>query len=124
MSTSTRPLKKILIVEDEGDLCLLLELLLFDKDTYIDHAMTLADALLSLEKETPHIILLDNRLPDGLGLDLLPTLREKYPTVKIIMISGKDAAAADFALESGAHGFLTKPFSSRQLEDSIKVLLN
>jgi DNA-binding response OmpR family regulator len=123
MLSFTQPLK-ILIVEDEGDLCLLLELLLYDKDTTIEHAMTLADALQFLEKDTPHIILLDNRLPDGLGLDLLPVLRQKYPTVKVIMISGKDASAADFAIESGAHGFLTKPFSSKQLEESIKTLAN
>lgn len=116
--------KKILIVEDEADLCLLLEIMLKDEDTSIDHVKSISAAKEFLEKEKPHLVLLDNRLPDGIGLDFIPYLRENHPATRIIMISGKDFTAKDLALENGANIFLAKPFTREQLSNSIKLLLN
>ncbi len=124
MSTSKPAVNKILIVEDEGDLCLLLELMLSDGKTSIDHVKNLKAAREFIETETPQLILLDNRLPDGLGLDLLPYLKENHPSVRVIMISGKDETAKDLALENGAHIFLGKPFSKEKLYSSVHALLN
>lgn len=124
MATPASPLRKVLIVEDEGDMCFLLELILNGKGTSVDHVKTIAEAKAFLETDTPDLILLDNRLPDGLGLDLLPTIREKYPDMRVIMISGKDASAVDFALESGADAFLSKPFTRDELRASVEGLLN
>ena len=122
---ATRPPKnKILIIEDEPDLCLILEVLLKDDDTSIDHVKNLKAAKLFLEQEQPHLVLLDNRLPDGLGLDFLPFIRDTYPGIRIIMISGKDSAAKDLALENGAHIFLAKPFTKDKLHNSVHALLN
>lgn len=115
---------KILIVEDEGDLCLLLELILTDGKTSIDHVRNLKAAKEFLETEQPNLIVLDNRLPDGLGLDFLPFIRTNYPAVRIIMISGKDGAVKDLALENGANVFLTKPFTKDKLYSSVNALLN
>jgi two-component system OmpR family response regulator len=115
---------KILIVEDEADLCLLLELILTDGKTSIDHVKNLKAAKEFLAAEQPNLIVLDNRLPDGLGLDLLPFLKSNYPSVRVIMISGKDGAVKDLALENGAHIFLTKPFTKDKLYSSVNALLN
>ena len=122
--------KKILVIEDEGDMCLLLDLLLHEKDTVVDHVKSLSRAKEYLstsgagEHDQPAIILLDNRLPDGLGLDFIGYLKELYPRIKIIMISGADAAAKDVAIDNGANGFLSKPFTRAELTESIKDLLN
>jgi DNA-binding response OmpR family regulator len=116
--------KKVLIVEDEGEICLLLNLLLDGKEMEVDHVKTLSAARTYLEDEQPSLVLLDNRLPDGLGLDFINFLKHHYPLIKIIMISGVDPAAADIALENGANAFLAKPFTRSELYDSIRDLLN
>ena len=117
-------LKKVLIVEDEGDMCLLLNILLNGKEMELDHVKNLSAAEEYLQNEQPSVIILDNKLPDGFGLDLIPFVKKKYPSIKIIMISGFDAAAKDVALESGADVFLEKPFTKDQLYQSVKRLMN
>ncbi|RYY97289.1 MAG: response regulator, partial [Chitinophagaceae bacterium] len=109
MSQPSLPAKKVLIIEDEGDMCLLLNIMLAGRSMELEHVKGLAAAEEFLQKETPSLVLLDNKLPDGFGLDFLPFLKKNYPGVKIIMISGYDGAAKDAALEAGAHIYLEKP---------------
>jgi two-component system, OmpR family, response regulator len=124
MKKENRLHKKILIIEDEGDLCFLLELMLDKEDTSVDHVKSLAAAREFLKADNPDLIFLDNRLPDGIGLDFIPYVRNNYPAARIIMISGKDGTAKDLALENGADLFLLKPFTKEQLTGSVKALLN
>jgi len=119
-----KPVTKVLVIEDEGDMCLLLELLLDEKGMAVDHVRSLTDARAFLEKEQPSLVVLDNRLPDGLGIDFIAYLKTQYPEVKILMISGVDIAAKDAALETGADTFLSKPFTQAQLKTSVSSLLN
>ena len=116
--------KKVLIIEDEGDMCLLLNLILDGEDFELDHVPTLLDADEYLQKESPAIIILDNKLPDGFGIDFITYIKQKYPAIKIIMISGFDAAAKDVALENGADIYLEKPFTRDQIFQAIETLLN
>jgi DNA-binding response OmpR family regulator len=118
-------MKKILIVEDEGDICLLLNIILKGEEIDLEHVNTLARAKEYLEKEQPKVLLLDNKLPDGLGLDFIEFVRANYPAVKILMISGFHAATAkDLALINGADRFLEKPFTREQVYQSVQELLN
>jgi two-component system, OmpR family, response regulator len=117
-------LRKVLIIEDEGDMCLLLNIMLNGKEMDLDHVKTLLSAEEYLQKESPAVIILDNKLPDGYGIDFIPYLKSNYPAVKIIMISGYDASAADAALESGADVFIEKPFTREQLYQAIKSLMS
>jgi DNA-binding response OmpR family regulator len=119
-----RSVKKVLIVEDEGDMCLLLNILLTGKDMELDHVKNLSAAEKYLQNEQPSVVILDNKLPDGFGIDFISFLKKKYPLIKIIMISGFDASAKDVALENGADIFLEKPFTREQLYQSIKGLMN
>lgn len=116
--------KKVLIVEDEGDMCLLLNILLNGKEMELDHVKTILAASEYLEKEQPSVILLDNKLPDGFGVDFISYIKQRYPSIKIIMISGFDGSVKDVALENGADVFLEKPFTRDQLYNSIKGLMN
>lgn len=123
-TTLNQPLaKKILIVEDEGDMCLLLNIMLNGKEMELDHVKNLQTAEEYLQKETPSVILLDNKLPDGFGIDFIPFLKKNHSNVKIIMISGFDGAAKDAALASGADIYLEKPFTKQQLFDAIKQMI-
>ena len=115
---------KILVVEDEGDICLLLELLLVGKKMIVDHVHTLTAAKEFIEKEQPTLVLLDNRLPDGLGIDFIGYLKQAYPQIKIIMITGVDGMAEDAVLATGADRFMSKPFTKSQLQDSNDQVLN
>jgi DNA-binding response OmpR family regulator len=116
--------RNVLVIEDEGEMCLLLNLILDHEGLEIDHVKSLAAANAYLENKLPALILLDNRLPDGFGLDYLGHLKKKFPWIKVIVISGVDAAAADVALEIGADAFLSKPFTKAKLLASVKSLIN
>jgi two-component system, OmpR family, response regulator len=117
-------MKKILIVEDEADMCLLLDILLSGKEIKLDHVKTLASAASYLASAHPSIVILDNKLPDGFGIDYIPEMKKKHPNLKGIMISGLGESAKDVAINNGADIFLNKPFTREQLYSSIKELLN
>lgn len=121
---TTKQARKVLIIEDEGDLCLLLNILLDEKGMEVDHVQSLAKAEEYLLQDEPTLILLDNRLPDGFGIDFLSYIKKEHPSTKVIMISGVDAAAKDVALENGADTFLKKPFTKAELFKSVTDLLN
>jgi two-component system OmpR family response regulator len=123
MKSKTAP-RKVLIIEDEGDLCLLLNILLDEEGLEVDHVQSLKKAEEYLLQDKPTLILLDNRLPDGFGVDFLSFIKKEHPAAKVIMISGVDAAAQDVALENGADLFLKKPFTKAQLHNSVMELLN
>jgi two-component system OmpR family response regulator len=116
--------KKILIVEDEGEMCLLLNILLDGKEMDLDHVKYIADAWEYLQKHQPAVVILDNKLPDGFGVDIISMIKNNYPSIKIIMISGYDSSVKDVALENGADAYLQKPFSKSQIYNSITELMN
>ena len=103
--------KKVLIVEDEGDMCLLLNILLDEKSIELDHVKSLEKAVDYLLITQPSVIILDNKLPDGFGINLLAYVKKMYPEIKIIMISGYDVSVRDAAMETGADDFIEKPFN-------------
>lgn len=115
--------KKVLIIEDEGDMCLLLNIMLNGKEMELEHVKNIAAAEEHLKKEAPAVVLLDNKLPDGYGVDFISHIKQNYPQTKIIMISGFDNSVRDVALENGADLFLQKPFTKDQLYQSIKGLM-
>ncbi len=116
--------KKVLIIEDEGDMCLLLNIMLNGKEMNLEHVKNLSAAEEYLQKEQPAVVILDNKLPDGFGIDFISFIKKNYPSIKIIMISGFDGSAKDVALENGADIFLEKPFTRDQLYQSIKELVH
>jgi two-component system OmpR family response regulator len=126
MTKTTLPPKtrKILIVEDEGEMCLLLNILLDAKEMELDHVKYLSNAIEYLEKEQPSVVLLDNKLPDGYGVDFISYIKKNYPGIKVIMISGFDSSAKDIAMANGADDYIEKPFTKNQLFDSITKLVN
>src|SRR5262249_42134926 len=109
---------KILLVEDEGQIGLILNMILSDRKFELDYVNNLLAADEYLEKTKPSVIILDNKLPDGYGVDYIGYVKKKYPSVKIIMISGF-SAAEDVALENGADVFIEKPFSKAKVNEAL-----
>lgn len=116
--------KKALIIEDESDMCLLLNIMLGNNEVELDHVKNLSAAREYLKAENPSVVILDNKLPDGFGVDFIRFLKENYPAIKILMISGYDASAEDVAIYNGADVFLQKPFTKDQLYKSMMSLMN
>lgn len=114
--------KKILVVEDEGRMSLVLDMILNERKFQLDYVNSLLSADEYLQKQEPSVIILDNKLPDGFGVDFIGYIKKKYPSIKIIMISGF-ASARDVALENGADMFFEKPFSLDEFEEAIDRLL-
>jgi two-component system OmpR family response regulator len=121
--TKTKKAIKMLVVEDQGEMCLILDLILTDRKFESDYVNNLLDADEYLRKNKPSLIFLDNKLPDGYGVDFISYVKKKYPKIKIIMISGF-GTARDVALENGADVFLEKPFSLDNVNQAIDKVLS
>ncbi|HEX3766845.1 MAG TPA: response regulator, partial [Puia sp.] len=94
------------------------------KGIQLDHVKNISSAADYLQSQIPSMVILDNKLPDGFGIDFIPEIKKEFPDLKIIMISGLGDAAKDVALDNGADIFLHKPFTRDQLFQSVKNLLN
>ena len=114
--------KKVLVVEDEGEMGLVLDMILNERKFKLDYVNNLLSADEYLQKQKPSLIILDNKLPDGFGVDFITYLKKKYPSIKIIMISGLPTAR-DVALENGADMFFEKPFPLEEFQKAIDRLL-
>ena len=114
--------KKVLVVEDEGEIALVLDMVLSDKKLHPDYVNTLLAAEEYLTKQQPSLIILDNQLPDGFGVDFISYLKKKYPSIKIIMITGF-ATARDVAMANGADAFFEKPFPLDAFYEAVDRLL-
>ena len=118
----TKLAKKLLVVEDEGQIGLVLNMILSERNFDLDYVSSLLSAQEYLEKNKPSLVILDNKLPDGFGVDFISYIKKKYPSIKIIMISGF-STARDVALENGADMFLEKPFSMDAVNEAIDSVL-
>ena len=114
---------KILIVDDEADIRNLLAAVL---DNYYDVAEAGSGAALqkSFSQEQPDVILLDVKLPDAHGLDLLPQIKKRWPDTEVIVLSGQGTIT--MAVEAGRRGafnFLSKPFENEKLLADVKCAI-
>ncbi|MCX7987773.1 MAG: response regulator [Bacteroidales bacterium] len=85
------------------------------------------EALKVLRSHKPHLIITDIIMPDSDGIEVICTVREKNPEIKIIAISGGGRISASdhlrVAYQLGANGILAKPFTTEQLICEINRLL-
>lgn len=113
---------KILVVDDDGQMGLVLDMVLHESRFNLDYVKDLVSADEYLKKQQPLAVILDNKLPDGYGLDFIVYLKQRYPLLKIIMISGF-GLAREPALENGADMFFEKPFDLNEFSEGISKLL-
>lgn len=114
---------KVLIVDDELDICYLLSGMLKQRNFLTGFVNNLSDAAIALQNDTPAILFLDNHLPDGFGLDFIPYIKKNYPAVKVIMITAHDGAVERRqAYEGGVDLFVAKPLNRKLINDAIDKL--
>ncbi|MFA6499458.1 MAG: response regulator [Desulfurivibrionaceae bacterium] len=111
---------KILIVDDEAPICLLLKRYLerIGFQTFV--ATDGEQALDIVREEKPAIMTLDIRMPGLNGYEVLEKVKRRYPEMFIIVISAIDVPNMEEILErSGAHALLHKPIELQKLSDII-----
>ncbi|HHD64620.1 MAG TPA: response regulator [Desulfobulbaceae bacterium] len=106
----------VLLIDDEPNFCTGLKLLLEADNYAVDISHSGQEALFRLENTCFDAVLLDLGLPDISGLTLAGTLKEKYPEIVVIILTGfATLENAVEALRGGVYDYLKKPFDSEQL---------
>ncbi len=110
-----KELKELLVIDDESRLCLALKTFFEEKGFKVTTAATCQAAMEQLHRVPAQVALLDLRLPDGSGLDVLTRIKKEHPEVRVVVISAvADSQSIDEALQRGASSYLTKPFDFDQ----------
>ncbi|SUO94598.1 sigma-54-dependent transcriptional regulator [Suttonella ornithocola] len=105
-----------LIIDDERDICELIEMSLTGQDVRCDSVFSVKSAIKMLKEKSYNVIFCDIRLPDGDGLDLLAHMQKHYPQTPVCMITAHgNMDMAIRALKLGAFDFINKPFELKQL---------
>lgn len=121
---------RILIVDDDADMRALLTLTLERQSHRPTACKDPADAVTQLKGSTFDLILLDIDMPEMDGLSFARLLRDnprflRYRPVPIIMITGKtDPGVMGDSFDAGAVYFLSKPFTPREVLDTISLVLS
>jgi len=107
---------KILIIDDERVICEGSRMALSDKGYSTDFSMTGREGLHKILKRDYDLVLLDMKLPDMDGMDILKTVEKDKPDVYVIIITGYSTVQhAVEAMKSGAFDYIAKPFSADEL---------
>lgn len=118
------PRATILICDDEEGVRESLKLIL--GETYkLTFATNGEEAVTAVRRQVPDLAILDVKMPKMNGLEALRQLRERAPTLKVVMISGYEARdVAAQALALGARDYLTKPFEAQVVQAKVRALLD
>ena len=110
--------KKIVIIDDEEDLCQLMKTYFLELDHDVFLANTLGSGLSLMKEVSPDVVFIDNNLPDGLGWEKMTYLLEEFPGCKINLISAFDYLPPDLKdRESHSVNILEKPLRLNSLKD-------
>jgi DNA-binding response OmpR family regulator len=115
---------QILIVEDDPAIAKSLQAGLMREMFEVVLKTTAQEAISFVQKTTPHLVLLDIRLPDGSGFDVCRKMRQmglRFPI--IILTAAHDTMDKVLGLEIGADDYITKPYNLRELESRIRAQL-
>lgn len=122
MSLRTRAQSNMVyLVEDDADICEALEFMLTANGFEVVSCDSGAALLSQLKPSVAASVLMDLRLPDVAGLDLLVTLRSQIPTLPVIVMTGfGQVQMAVRAMKLGALDFLEKPIDEQELVDLLR----
>jgi DNA-binding NtrC family response regulator len=118
-------MKKILIIDDEEIVRMSCERALQVEGFQTAVASSGSEGLEILEKEPYDLVLLDLKMPDMDGMEVLGRIKSSWPDIYVIMISGYSTVdTAVQALRSGAVNFIQKPFDPNTLFSAIKEVFD
>ncbi len=117
-------MKRLLIVDDEPSVHYAFEKVL-SKEYEIHSVETLQEAYSKFKEISPHLVLLDLKLPDGNGIEFLKNIKKAQSEIPVIVITAfADTESAIYAMKEGAFDYLAKPFDINQLKELIRKALS
>jgi two-component system, NtrC family, response regulator HydG len=117
-------MKKILVIDDDVDICLLLSRFLTKNEFSVSTAHSGSKALEMLKKEAFDLVLCDFRLGDTDGTEILAKIKELNPAIAVIIITGYlDIKIAVKVIKLGAFDYVTKPLFPEEILITVKKAL-
>lgn len=119
--------KSILVVEDEPNIVLSLQFIMKKAGFEVRVARDGEEALAAVQSKTPDLILLDLMIPKRDGYDVCQTIRANpaWQDIYIIMLTAKGRDVdREKGISLGANDYVTKPFSTRDLTEKVKQILD
>src|ERR1700723_1522675 len=122
--SSTRPMGRVLVVEDDPSVQKALKRLFETEGYAVEVQANGQSALESFQASPPAVIILDLRLPKLSGSDLCKEVKAQAPALPIVVLSAtSDVSDKVLLLELGADDYVTKPFSPRELLARVRAAL-
>jgi two-component system KDP operon response regulator KdpE len=115
---------EILLIEDDAEIRRFLRTTLFAEHYRLLEATTAAGGLIQAYAHEPDVVLVDLGLPDADGIEVIRQVRERKPTVPIIVLSVRSQERDKIsALDAGADDFINKPFAVGELLARLRAAL-
>src|SRR5437763_5540504 len=115
---------RVLIIDDERPVLMTLEALLKRHGYQVETAPTGAQGLKVLKSKSPTLVLLDLRLPDADGLEMLDRIKNELPAVQVIILTAHDSLHnAIESIKRGAFHFISKPYAPEELLSLVEKAL-
>ncbi|HEX3220039.1 MAG TPA: sigma-54 dependent transcriptional regulator, partial [Candidatus Limnocylindria bacterium] len=112
--------RSVLVVDDDAQIRSLLTDLLKEAGYTVRQAKTGAEATAAVEKQRPDLVMMDVKLPDMDGLDVLKSMKRERPELEVIVMTAfGGSSSAIKAMEQGAYDYVTKPF---EIDDLLATL--
>lgn len=113
---STAKAPKVLVVDDEAVVVNSIRKTLARRAYHVEEAFSGEEAMARISTESYDLVLLDMRLPDANGLDLIAGMKQHKPNLRVVVVTGY--ASIDTAVEAiqrGANDYMAKPFTPEEL---------
>ena len=112
---------KLLIVDDEVEICDFLKSFFDERNYDVRTASSGLAAIETVEQFRPNVMLLDIKMPGMDGIQVLGTIKKKYPRTKVIMVTALETRdKIEECLRLGADNYITKPLSLEYLENDVR----
>ena len=117
-------MNRVLVVDDEPDIVYMVKVILRSAGFEVTAASGVDDAIAELSREDPDIVLLDLRLADGEGWEVLAHLKQdgRAARIPVIVLSANGSPmTTERAIREGARGYITKPFVASSLLETVRT---
>jgi DNA-binding response OmpR family regulator len=115
---------RILVVDDEPEICHLIEQILKREGYQVDVSFSGIEALQMIKSFNYHLLLTDLEMPEVDGIELTRKAKKQHPEIRVIMVTGN--ATVDAAIRSLRHridGYIKKPFKISELRKVVRQTL-